>query len=142
MAGPLAVCFVGMENFIDTAGLAIIEGARAEVAGTITMTKAVALVYLMLNLYMPPCSAAIGAMNAEMKSTKWLWGGIALQLGIGYTVGYLVYQVGTVITTGSVGAGFLPGLAAILIMTLIVGYLSVKGQRDLSWQYNSKGVKQ
>jgi ferrous iron transport protein B len=33
-----------------------------------------------------------------MKSSKWLWGGIGLQLGIGYTVAYLVYTVGTLLT--------------------------------------------
>ena len=55
----------------------------------------------MFNLFTPPCFAAIGAMNSEMKSRKWLWGGIGLQLGIGYTVGFAVYQIGTVITTGT-----------------------------------------
>ena len=53
----------------------------------------------MFNLYTPPCFAAIGAMNSEMKSAKWLWAGIGLQLGTGYAVGYLVYQIGTLITT-------------------------------------------
>ena len=31
-------------------------------------------------------------------------------MGTGYTVGYLVYQIGTLVTTGSVGAGFVPGV--------------------------------
>ena len=53
----------------------------------------------MFNLYTPPCFAAIGAMNSEMKSAKWLWAGIGLQFGTGYAVGYLVYQIGTLITT-------------------------------------------
>ena len=59
-------------------------------------------------------------MNAEMKSTKWLLGGIALQLGVGYTIGFLVYQIGTLITTGALGAGFLPGLAAVMVIAVIV----------------------
>ena len=37
-------------------------------------------------------------MNAEMKNKKWLFGGIGLQLGTGYSVGYLVYTVGTLLT--------------------------------------------
>ena len=74
------------------------------------ITKVAALAYLMFNLYTPPCFAALGAMNSEMQSKKWLWGAIGLQLGTGYTVGFLIYQIGTIITTGSVGAGFIGGL--------------------------------
>ena len=111
VVGTLAVCFAGLENFIDTDELAMMEGAGADVAGIIAITKVAALAYLMFNLYTPPCFAAIGAMNSEMKSAKWLWGGIGLQLGTGYTVGFLVYQIGTLITTGSIGAGFVPGLS-------------------------------
>lgn len=106
----MAVCFVGLENLIDTEELAIIEGSGAEVGSVIAITKVAALAYLMFNLYTPPCFAAIGAMNSEMADKKWLWGGIGLQLGTGYSVGFLVYQVGTLATTGSVGAGFVPGL--------------------------------
>ena len=70
-------------------------------------------------------------MNSEMKSRKWLWGGIGLQLGIGYTVGFVVYQVGTVITTGTVGAGFLPGLVAVLAMAAIVAWRIAAANRKL-----------
>ena len=109
VVGTLAVCFVGLENLIDTEELALMEGAGAEVAGIMAISKVAALSYLMFNLYTPPCFAAIGAMKAEMKSSKWLWAGIGLQFGVGFTVGILVYQIGTLITTGSFGAGFLPG---------------------------------
>lgn len=101
IVGTLAVCFVGLENLIDTEELEMMEGAGAEVAGILAITKVAALAYLMFNLFTPPCFAAIGAMNAEMKSSKWLWGGIGLQLGVGYTVGYLVYTVGTLLTKPS-----------------------------------------
>ena len=97
VVGTLAVCFVGLENLIDTDELAMLEGAGAEVAGIIAISKVAALAYLMFNLFTPPCFAAIGAMNSEMKSAKWLWGGIGLQLAVGYTIGYLVYTVGTLI---------------------------------------------
>ncbi|MBQ3500590.1 MAG: ferrous iron transporter B, partial [Oscillospiraceae bacterium] len=75
VVGTLAVCFVGLENLIDTEELELMEGAGAEVAGVFAITKAAALAYLMFNLFTPPCFAAIGAMNSEMKSAKWLWGG-------------------------------------------------------------------
>ncbi len=98
VVGTLAVCFAGLENLIDTEELSLMAGAGTEAAGIMAITKAAALAYLMFNLYTPPCFAAIGAMNAEMKSAKWLWGGIGLQFGVGYTVAYLVYTLGTLIT--------------------------------------------
>ncbi len=122
VVGTLAVCFVGLENLIDMEELAMLEGAGAEVAGIMAITKVAALAYLMFNLYTPPCFAAIGAMNAEMKSAKWVWGGIGLQLGVGYTVGYLVYTIGTLITAPAslhVGAA-IAGLAAVLIFAGVV----------------------
>lgn len=141
VVGTLAVCFVGLENFIDTEELAIMEGAGAEVAGFIAITKVAALAYLMFNLYTPPCFAAIGAMNSEMKSAKWLWAGIGLQLGTGYTVGYLVYQIGTLVTTGTVGAGFVPGLIAVIAFAAILTYLCLRSDKDLKREYALNGVK-
>ncbi len=129
VVGTLAVCFVGLDNLIDTEELALLEGAGSEVAGIMAITKAAALAYLMFNLYSPPCFAAIGAMNAEMKSTKWFLGGIGLQLAVGYTVAFLVYQIGTLITTGSVGAGFLGGLIAVVVMAGFIAYKIVTANK-------------
>lgn len=122
VVGTLAVCFAGLENLIDTEELALIEGAGTEAAGIMAITKVAALAYLMFNLYTPPCFAAIGAMNAEMKSRKWLWGGIGLQLGTGYSVGYLVYTAGTLITAPAslnIGAA-IGGLIAVLVFAGII----------------------
>ena len=133
VVGTLAVCFVGLENLIDTEELVLLEGAGAEVAGVMAITKVAALAYLMFNLYTPPCFAAIGAMNAEMKSGKWLWGGIGLQLGVGYTVSYLVYTIGTLIMDPAalnVGAA-IGGLVAVLAMALIVVMLIKKNGQKL-----------
>ncbi len=123
VVGTLAVCFVGLENFINTEELALMEGAGAEVASVFAITKIAALAYLMFNLYSPPCFAAIGAMNAEMKSAKWLWGGIGLQLGVGYTVAYLVYTIGTLITAPAalnVGAAIAGGVAVAVMVMIVV----------------------
>ena len=127
VVGTLAVCY-GITNFIDTDALALTGGAN-EVAAIMGITKAAALACLMFNLYSPPCFAAIGAMNAEMKDRKWLWGGIALQLGTGYTMGYLVYQVGSLLAEGTVGTGFLPGLIAVGVMAATVVGFIVKANR-------------
>ena len=138
VVGTLAVCFVGLENLIDTEELALMEGAGAEVAGIIAITKVAALAYLMFNLYTPPCFAAIGAMNSEMKSAKWLWGGIGLQLSVGYTIGYLVYTVGTLITNPAAlntGAA-LGGLAAVAAMVLVIILLIRNTNKKLKTEYS------
>jgi len=121
VVGTLAVCFVGLENLINTDELALMEGTGAEAAGIMAITKAAALAYLMFNLFSPPCFAAIGAMNAEMKSSKWLWGGIGLQLAVGYTVAYFVYTIGTVVTGDALNMGAAAaGLIAILAMAAFI----------------------
>jgi len=132
VVGTLAVCFVGLENLIDTEELELMEGAGAEVAGVFAITKAAALAYLMFKLFTPPCFAAIGAMNSEMKSAKWLWGGIGLQMATGYTVGFLVYQIGTLITEGTLGAGFVPGIVTVAAMISVVAYLCVTAESRLA----------
>ncbi len=143
VVGTLAVCFVGLENLIDTEELALMEGAGAEVATVFAITKVAALAYLMFNLFTPPCFAAIGAMNSEMKSAKWLWGGIGLQLCVGYITGYLVYQIGTIVTTGTLGTGFFPGLIAVVAMVAIIAYMCVKADKNVKEEYsfNSKNLK-
>ena len=118
VVGTLAVVY-GITNLIDTDELALV-GSGNEVATVMGLTKVAALAYLMFNLYTPPCFAALGAMNSEMQSKKWLFGGICLQLATGYTVAFLVYQVGTLITTGSVGTAFVPGLIAVAVFVVIV----------------------
>ncbi|MCH5273945.1 MAG: ferrous iron transporter B [Lachnospiraceae bacterium] len=136
VVGTLAVVY-GLTNFIDTEELTLVGGA-SEVAVVMGLTKAAALAYLMFNLYTPPCFAAMGAMNSEIKSRKWLFCGIGLQLGTGYTVAFFVYQIGTLITTGSLGAGFVPGVAAIAVMAAIVIFLIRKANRNLETEYALK----
>ena len=141
VVGTLAVCFVGLENLINADELEMMEGAGAEVAGIIAITKVAALAYLMFNLFTPPCFAALGAMNAELNDRKWFWGGVALQLCTGYTIGFLVYQVGSLITTGSFGAGFLPGLIAVAAMIGVIVYLCIDADRKREAEKAVSGKK-
>ena len=134
VVGTLAVCFVGLENLIDTEELTMLEGAGAEVAGIMAITKVAALAYLMFNLFSPPCFAAIAAMGAEMKSRKWFFGGIGFQLAIGYTVAYLIYTVGTLITSPAslnVGAAF-AGLGVILAIAVFITVLIIRAERRVA----------
>ena len=137
VVGTLAVCFVGLENLINVEELEMMEGSGAEVAGIIAITKAAALAYLMFNLFSPPCFAAIGSMNAEMKSAKWLWSGIALQLGVGFTIGYLVNTIGTLITAPAslhIG-GTIGGAVAVAAMVVIVAALITNTNKKLKAEY-------
>lgn len=136
VVGTLAVVY-GLTNFIDTEALALI-GDGNEVAMVMNLTKVAALAYLMFNLYTPPCFAAMGAMNSEIKSRKWLLGGICLQLATGYTIAFLVYQAGTLITTGSLGTAFVPGLIAVAVMVAVVVALIHKTNKGLQREYELK----
>ena len=136
VVGTLAVCYA-ITNFIDTEELALVGGAN-EVAAVMGLTKAAALAYLMFNLFTPPCFAAIGAMNSEIKSKKWLAGGIALQFATGFIVGFLVYQIGTLITAGTVGAGFIPGLIVVIVIVAYIIYLIRKADKSLVAEYTLK----
>ena len=133
VVGTIATCFA-ITNFIDTEELELIGEGNA-VAAVMGITKVAALAYLMFNLYSPPCFAALGAMNSEMKSTKWLWGAIGLQLATGYTVGFLVYQIGTLIVTGSFGAGFVGGLIAVACFAAIIVAIIKKNQKSIAAEY-------
>ena len=129
VVGTLAVCY-GISNLIDTEALEMAQGAGTEVAAVFGMTKAAALAYLMFNLFTPPCFAALGAMNSEIRSRKWFWGGVALQLGTGYSLGFLVYQTGTRITTGSFGPGVLGGACFVGAFGAVLVWLCLRAKED------------
>ena len=134
VVGTLAVVY-GVTNLIDTDALELV-GSGNEVAVVMGLTKAAALAYLMFNLYTPPCFAALGAMNSEMKSGKWLFGGICLQLATGYTIAFFVYQIGTLATTGALGTAFVPGLIAVLAFAAIIIWRVRKSDREFAAEYS------
>ena len=121
VVGTLAVCY----GFMVNEDLEMASSGN-EVAMAMRLTQVAALAYLMFNLFTPPCFAAIGAMRAEISSRKWFWSGVAMQMGVGYSVAFLVYQIGTLVTTGHVGPGFVPGLAVVLALVALVIFLCVR----------------
>ena len=129
VVGTLAVTFA-VTNFIDVDELALV-GGTAEVGAVFGIGAVAALSYLVFNLFTPPCFAAIGAMNSELESPKWLWGAIAFQLGMGYVLAFIVYQLGTLFTAGTLGQGFWGGLIAVAIMISAVVYLIKKGEKKV-----------
>lgn len=141
VVGTLAAVYAISENVIN-GDFELLDGASAAATMALSdnaaLASVIALAYLMFNLFTPPCFAAIGAMNSEIKSKKWLFGGIALQLGTGYTVAFGVYQIGALIVTGTVGSGFLPGLIAVVAMLVMVVVLMVRGDKKAAARYESK----
>ena len=139
VVGTLAVCYA-LTNFIDTEELALTGGAN-EVAVAMGLTKVAALAYLMFNLFTPPCFAALGAMNSEMGDAKWFWGGVGLQFATGYTIAFVTYQLGTLIVSlkngngFALGAGFVPGLIAVLVMAAIIVAVGIRNNKKFATEY-------
>jgi ferrous iron transport protein B len=133
VVGTLATVYA-VTNFIDTDELELTGGA-SEVASIFALTKVAALAYLMFNLYTPPCFAALGAMRSELQSKKWFWGAVGLQLGTGYTVGYLVFQIGSLIVGDGLQKGFVGGLIFVLCFAAIVAGIIIKNNRKLDTEY-------
>ena len=125
VVGTLAVCY----SFAVSEDLEMVGSGNEVAAAMVGMTKVAALAYLMFNLFTPPCFAALGAMNSEISQKKWFWGGITLQLATGYSIGFLVYQIGTWITTGVLGAGFLGGVCFVAAFAAVLIYLCAKADQ-------------
>ncbi|MGM0501947.1 MAG: ferrous iron transporter B [Bacillota bacterium] len=130
VVGTLAVVY-SITNFINPDELALV-GSGETVASVMGLSSVAALAYLIFNLFTPPCFAAIGAMNAELESKKWLWGAIGFQLAMGYVSAFLTYQVGTLLTTGSFGTGFAAGLITVAGIVSYVLYLMNKEEQDVN----------
>ena len=133
VVGTIATVYA-ITNLVDPDELELVGEGNA-VAVAMGITKVAALAYLLFNLYTPPCFAALGAMNSEMQSKKWLWGAIGLQLVTGFTVGFLVYQIGTLITTGTIGAGFLGGLLAVICFAIIITSIAIRNKKQIALEY-------
>ena len=131
VVGTLAVCY----GFMVNDDLEMVGSGNEVAAAMAGLTKVAALAYLMFNLFTPPCFAAMGAMNSEIRDKKWFWGGIGLQLGTGYSVGFLVYQIGTLITTGSLGAGFVGGLCFLVAFAAVLIILCANADKNVKKNY-------
>ena len=137
VVGTIAVCF-SITNLINEDFEMV--GETSAVAQALGIVPVAALAFLMFNLFTPPCFAAIGAMNSEMKSKKWLFGGIALQLAVGYTVGFLTFFFGTLITGGEFAAVWMPvlGWAIVAAFAIIVTVLIIRKNNEMKKEYSAK----
>ncbi len=142
VVGTLAAVYAMGETMIN-GDFEIVEGAAASVAAGmhvngVQMTAVVALAYLCFNLFTPPCFAAMGAMNSEIKSKKWLAAGIGMQFATGYVVAFFVYQIGTLVTTGAPGTAFIPGLIAVAAIIAAVVAIVLGSRKKMNKEYALK----
>ena len=144
LAAAAVTGFIAKEEVVGTLGavftaLAVNEDFELLQQGNgeavLGITAAAGLAYLMFNLFTPPCFAAIGAMNSEIKSRKWLFAGIGLQFAIAYTLSFFVYQGGTILTESTVGEGFVAGLVAVLAIIAVVVVLAIRSNAKTKREY-------
>ncbi len=128
--------FIAKENVVGTLAviLAVDEAVLSSVGGpletVVGLTALTGFSYLVFNLFTPPCFAAIGAMNSEMKSKKWIFIGIATQLLTGYTVALLITQIGTIITTGALAPGFIAAIIFLIVEVTGIVVLTRKSNKE------------
>ena len=121
---------VAKENVVGTFGIlygfAEVAEDGAEIWGTLagSMTMIAAYSFLVFNLLCAPCFAAMGAIKREMNNTKWFWIAVGYQTGLAYLVSLCIYQIGTLVTTGSFGIGT---VAAFIIVAIFI-FLLVRPQ--------------
>ena len=130
VVGTLATCYA-FEHLIGEE-LKILDGASS-IAVSMGIPAAAALAFLMFNLFTPPCFAAIGAMNSEIKSKKWLFAGIGLQFAVGYTIGFLTFFFGTLVTGKSFDAIWMPilGWAIVAAFAAVVTVMIMKNSKKV-----------
>ena len=130
VVGTLAVC-CGTPNKINNE-FEIIGNGTDTLSSVMGISAVIALAYLMFNLFTPPCFAAIGAMNAELKSKKWLLCGVAFQFGVGYSISFLVAFFGNLFTKTSFNSIWMPiiGWTITLLFIGVLAFLIIKKQKE------------
>ena len=129
LAAASVTGFIAKENVVATFAvlLAASESVLHTPGGLLTefFTPVTAFAYLVFNLFTPPCFAAIGAMNSELGSKKWLFRALAFQFGVGYTLAMLISQMGSIFIYGKLAVGFVPSVF-ITIGVVVLLYVLIK----------------
>lgn len=83
--------------------------------------------FLVFNLLCAPCFAAIGAIKREMNSLKWSLIAIAFQTGLAYSISFIIYQLGLVLTGQVVTVHT---CLALLVLLLLLYFIFRKSKVD------------
>ena len=144
MAVAAVTGLIAKENVVGTFGILfgfaeVNADNGIEIWGQLagSMTAVAAYSFLVFNLLCAPCFAAMGAIKREMNNAKWFWFAIGYQTGLAYIVSLCLYQIGTLISTGTFGAGTV--VAFILVIGFI--YLLVRPYKESkTLNVNMKGM--
>ena len=119
VVGTFGVLFGGFDEVAE-------NGWQVWTAMRESFTQISAYSFLVFNLLCAPCFAAIGAIKREMNNAKWTWFAIGYQCGFAYVVSLCIYQIGSLITTGSFG------VFTVIAFLLVIGmiYLLVRPYRE------------
>lgn len=130
LAAAIITGFIAKENVVATFAviLAVASADALHVPGGILtqfFTPVTAYAFLAFNLFTPPCFAAMGAMNSELGSKKWLGRALGFQVAVGYTLALLITQFGTLLIYREFAPGFVP---AMIVLVAIIGgvYVGIK----------------
>ncbi len=114
---------IAKENVVGTFGVlygfAEVAEDGTEIWGSLatSMTAVAAYSFLVFNLLCAPCFAAMGAIKREMNNAKWFWFAIGYQTILAYVVSLCIFQIGTLITTGTFGIG------TVVAFVVVVGFI-------------------
>lgn len=144
MAVAAVTGLIAKENVVGTFGILfgfaeVNADNGIEIWGQLagSMTAVAAYSFLVFNLLCAPCFAAMGAIKREMNNAKWFWFAIGYQTGLAHIVSLCIYQIGTLISTGTFGAGTV--VAFILVIGFI--YLLVRPYKESkTLNVNMKGM--
>lgn len=146
LAAAAITGFIAKEEVVGTLAVVYAMGAAineefeltnaVQVQETMGITAVAALAFMFFNLFTPPCFAAIGAMKAELKSRKWFINGVILQVGVGYLIAMVTYQVGSIIAYGKLGEGFMASILILVASMIFFTTLILNGRKQLKLAYN------
>ena len=117
---------IAKENVVGTFGVlygfAEVAEDGTEIWGSLagSMTTIAAYSFLVFNLLCAPCFAAMGAIKREMNNAIWFWFAIGYQTLLAYVVSLCVYQIGTLIMTGSFGIGTVVAFLLVIVFIYLL----------------------
>ena len=97
------------------------SGAKAIQAMVGTFSAMGGFSFMILNLFDPPCVAAIGTIMREMGSKFWGWFAVLYQMVLGYVLAMITYQLGSWLFYGaSFGLGQIISILFIVVMIYFI----------------------
>ncbi len=137
LAAASVTGFIAKENVVSTFAIILLaasEEALQMPGGVLSsiLNPVTGYAFLVFNLFTPPCFAAIGAMNAELRDRKWLGRTLAFQFSVGYLLAMLITQIGTWVVYGEPAVGFIPAMIILVLYAVGVSYLVKKADKKRS----------